>query len=199
MARSDRIILPKPERAGELTLEEVITRRRSQRTFLDKELTQSQIGQLLWAAGGITATIDGIDFRSAPSPGALYPMEIYAVTRDGVYHYVPKGHVLEVLSKKDLRGQLFKAALEQEAVKLAPMSIVLCAVYRRVTGKYGERGKQYTHMEAGHTAQNIHLQAVSLGLSSVPIGAFENEQVKKVLSLPPDQEPLYIIPIGYSD
>ena len=205
MAQSDLtnqsgwIHLPKPDRKGGLSLEETISRRRSQRAFLEKELTLGQIGQLLWAAGGITATIDGFDFRAAPSPGALYPMEIYAVTQKGVFHYVPKGHVLEVMKKEDLRWPLSGAAHGQGSVSSAPMSIIICSVFARVTGKYGQRGKQYTRMEAGHIAQNIHLQAVSLGLSSVPVGAFEDKQVKEVLSLPPDQEPLYIIPIGYAD
>ncbi len=199
MAQAEQIRLPQPDKKGSLSLEETILRRRSHRTFSGNELTLSQIGQLLFSAQGITETIDGSDFRAAPSSGALYPMELYVLTPEGVFHYIPKGHFLEVKTKTDLRQALSGAALGQEAIQLAPMTIVISAVYSRVTGKYGQRGEQYTHMEAGHIAQNVHLQAVSLGLSSVPIGAFENKKVKSVLSLPPDQEPLYIISVGYAD
>ena len=104
-----------------------------------------------------------------------------------------------LVSKSDLRGSLADAALGQEAVSQAPVDIVICAVYRRITGKYGQRGVRYAHIEVGHIAQNIHLEAVALGLGSVAIGAFEEEAVKRVLSLPAEHEPLYIIPVGYAE
>ncbi len=199
MAQTDQIRLPQPRLKGILSLEEAILKRRSQRTFLEKEVTFEQISQLLWAAQGITGKRDNIDLRAAPSAGALYPVELYVLTREGLFHYVPKGHYLEVVHKEDARAALSAAALRQEVIKFAPMTVVISAVYPRVTVKYGQRGEMYTHMEAGHIAQNVHLQAVSLGLSSVPMGAFEEEKVKKLLSLPEDQEPLYMIPVGYAD
>ncbi|MCK5215854.1 MAG: SagB/ThcOx family dehydrogenase [Candidatus Omnitrophica bacterium] len=199
MAQTDQIRLPQPRLKGILSLEEAILKRRSQRTFLEKKVTFEQISQLLWAAQGITGKRDNIDLRAAPSAGALYPVELYVLTREGLFHYVPKGHYLEVVHKEDARAALSAAALRQEVIKFAPMTVVISAVYPRVTVKYGQRGEMYTHMEAGHIAQNVHLQAVSLGLSSVPMGAFEEEKVKKLLSLPEDQEPLYMIPVGYAD
>ena len=199
MAQLDQIRLPSVETVGEISLEEVIAKRRSERSFLNKDLDLKQIGQLLWAAQGITGKVGGYSFRSAPSAGALYPMELFVFTSRGVFHYVPQGHYLKVTSKKDLRAALTSAALGQDAVKHAPISIVITAIYQRVTQKYGERGMQYVHIEAGHIAQNIHLQAVALNLSSVPIGAFKNEAIKKVLGEPAHYEPLYIIPVGYAD
>ena len=199
MAQTDQVQLPQPRQKGELSFEESILKRRSQRTFLEKELTLEQISQLLWAAQGITGKREDTDLRAAPSPGALYPMELYVLTRDGLFHYVPKGHYLEAIGKEDLRAALSNVALRQEVIKFAPMTIVISAVFPRVTVKYGERGKMYTHMEAGHIAQNVHLQAVSLGLGSVSMGAFEAEKVKGLLSLPDDQEPIYMIPVGYAD
>lgn len=197
MAKEKEIILPQPIIKGKVSLEEAIFKRRSQREFQRKDLSLEQIGQLLWAAQGITAKRGGFNFRAAPSAGALYPLELYALTKDGLYHYLPEGHKLENLSDKDLRGDLAAAALGQSLVASGALDIVICAVYERVTSKYGQRGVRYVHIEAGHAAQNIHLQAVALGLGSVAIGAFNDDAAKKCLSLPAACEPLYIIPIGY--
>lgn len=198
MAKAKEIQLPQPITQGKLSLEEAITKRRSQRSFSRKELTLQEISQLLWAAQGVTGRRGGYSFRSAPSAGALYPMEIYALTKGGLYHYNPERHALEVLNERDLRSDLSSASLGQSSVSEAVLDIVICAIYERVTSKYGERGKRYVDIEAGHIAQNIHLQAVALGLGSVPIGAFNDDQVKSALNLPEDQVPLYIIPVGYA-
>lgn len=194
MEDKDVIILPSPDTKGKVPLETTILKRRSIRSFTGQDLSLEQIGQLLWAAQGIT---DRRGYRAAPSAGALYPLEIYVAKEDGLFHYIPDGHKLEKLSDKDLRRPLQSAALFQSWVGQAPIDIIICAVYERVTSRYGERGARYTDIEVGHTAQNIHLQAVSLGLGSVPIGAFSDNSVSKVLSLPEDEVPLYIIPVGY--
>ena len=197
MAKSEVIQLPTPIKVGRMSLEETILKRRSQRSFIQKDLDLAQVSQLLWAAQGITAREWGVGFRTAPSAGALYPMEIYLLSKDGLFHYLPSGHKLEVLRNQDLRESVAAAALGQESIAQAPVDIVICAIYRRVTGKYGQRGRRYVHIEAGHIAQNIHLEAVALGLGSVPIGAFNDEDIKNILSLPSEHEPLYIIPVGY--
>jgi SagB-type dehydrogenase family enzyme len=199
MAKSKEIQLPAPVLKGRMSLEEAILKRRSQRDFRQTDLNQAEISQLLWAAQGITAQTRGFAFRAAPSAGALYPMEIYLLSKDGLFHYIPSDHKLEALIDSDLRSALAAAALGQGSVSQAAVDIVICAVYQRITGKYGQRGIRYTHIEAGHIAQNIHLQAVALGLGSVPIGAFDDQEVKEVLSLPPEQEPLYIIPVGHPE
>lgn len=199
MARYKTIQLPPVRERGKVSLEETISKRRSQRRFAQKELSLEQISQLLWAAQGITSRRHGLKLRSAPSAGALYPMEIYLLTRTGLFHYLPQDNQLEVMSEDDLRRGLSSSALGQVAVAEAPASIVICAVYERVTRKYAKRGERYVHIEAGHIAQNIHLQAVGLGLASVPIGAFDDQKVKAALSLPEEQIPLYIIPLGYVD
>lgn len=188
------ITLPEAERKGEMSLEECIEKRRSTRRFTERNLTDEEISQILWAAQGITEKTKG--YRASPSAGALYPLELYVVTEKGVYHYIPVNHALELHKQEDLRKHLSDAALSQDWVEEAPMDLVVTAIYRRVTRKYGNKGFRYTHMEAGHAAQNVHLQAVSLGLASVPVGAFKDESVKAALSLPEDHEPLYIIPIG---
>ncbi len=187
--------LPEPRAKGEVSLEETLMRRHSVRRFTSAGLSWEQVSQLLWAAQGM---VEGrYRFRTAPSAGAVYPLEVYLVTCEGIYHYQSQGHELEEILKGDVRPQLCRAALSQEWIEEAPIDIVITAHYHRMETEYGERASRYVHMEAGHTAQNIHLQAVALGLGSVPIGAFHDGQVQKALSLPQDHEPLYIVPVGY--
>lgn len=192
--RAIEVTLPAPVRAGQMSLEESLRRRRSVREFSTRPLTEQQIGQLLWAAQGITSS-DGL--RTAPSAGALYGLEIYVVTASGFYRYAPKAHHLERQSEEDLRPALCRAALDQESILVAGAVFVIAAVYDRLAGKYGDdRSVRYAHLEAGHAAQNLLLQAVSLGLGAVPMGAFRDEQVQKVLSLPAEESPVYLIPVG---
>ena len=189
------IDLPEPVLKGSVTVEETLARRRSVRSFTPEPLTMEELGQLVWAAQGITLPSRG--FRTAPSAGALYPIELYIVTSDAVYHYVPRGHKLRLLKEGDLREELARAAGRQSSIRDAAADFVVTAVYARTAGKYRERAPQYVHIEIGHVGQNIHLQAVALGLGSVSVGAFGEEQLKSVLSLPADHEPVYIIPVGH--
>jgi len=189
------IKLSAPKKRGDISLEEAILKRRSKREFKTAPLSKEQISQLLWAAQGIT---DPAGFlRASPSAGALYPLEIYIVYSEGVYYYRPNGHILERISSDDVRLALCESALGQRSIASAPLDIIITGVDERTTGKYGDRGVRYVHMEAGHCAQNIHLQAVALGLGSVPIGAFSDKDVSRVLTLPAECKPLYIIPVGY--
>lgn len=187
------IALPTPQLKGTLSLEESLAKRRSVREYADEDLSPAEIGQVLWAAQGITSANGG---RTAPSAGALYPLEVYVVKRDGVFRYEPANHQLRSHARGDLRQPLFVACLEQESVKVAPVNIVIAAVYERLAVRYADRSPRYAHIEAGHAAQNILLQAVALNLGAVPIGAFDDVQVQRVLALPADQVPLYVIPVG---
>lgn len=195
----DRIALPTPRYDGATSVEQALLKRRSVREYADAPLTLAELGQLLWAAQGVT---DLAGFRTAPSAGALYPMEVYAVVRSvtgltaGVYRYRPREHALERRATGNRLAELSKAALGQAAVRDAAVVLVLAAVYERTTQKYGERGVRYVHMEAGHVSQNVYLQAVSLGLGTVTIGAFYDEEVKSVVGLADNEQPLYLMPIG---
>lgn len=189
--------LPEPSTEGPLSLEGALLRRRSVRDFSPEQLSTSEISQLLWAAQGITHSRG---FRTAPSAGALYPLELYVVLEGGVFHYDPRAHNLTAVSVGDLRSNLYRVSLRQEAILNAPMILVVTAVFSRTESKYGRaRSPRYVHLEAGHAAQNTLLQAVSLGLGAVPIGAFEDIRVQEVLGLPADHEPLYLIPIGHPE
>ncbi len=191
---SPEVTLPSPRTDGAVSLETCLAQRRSVREYADRDLTWEQIGQLLWAAQGLTAEWGG---RTAPSAGALYPLEVYVATRQGVYHYMPQGHRLGILATGDQRGALQGVSLNQSAVGSAPAVFVVTAVYARTAGKYGDRATRYVHLEAGHAAQNLLLQAVALGLGGVPIGAFDDAGIQRVLGLPADHEPVYVIPVGY--
>ncbi len=190
----EEIALPAPTLKGEMSLEETLALRHSVRNFTTESLTLEEIGQLLWAVQGITRDWGG---RTAPSAGALYPLEVYVATADGLYHYVPQGHKVHVESTVDLRQALWKAGLKQDAIHQSPAVFVIAAVYARTEGKYGARAERYVKLEAGHAAQNLLLQAVALGLGGVPIGAFHDDQVQAALSLPTDHAPLYLIPVGH--
>lgn len=191
------IKLSDPKLKGNISLEEALSKRRSVREFATTPLTLQEVSQLLWAAQGITSPWGG---RTAPSAGALYPLEIYLVAGQvknlpsGIYKYQPKDHSLLRISEGDKREEVWKAALKQPWVKNAPVIFIFTAVYQRTTQKYGERGIRYVHIETGHAAQNLLLQAVALDLVGVPVGAFYDEVLKKTLNI--KEDPLYIISIG---
>jgi SagB-type dehydrogenase family enzyme len=188
------IQLAEPKKTGRMSLEQAIASRRSRREFQPGSLTFEQIGQLAWAAQG-RAT--GGRYRTTPSAGATYPLELFIVTSEGLFHYLPAGHELEQLVEKDLRAELCSAAWGQEFIRAAPVTFIFAAEFSRTTDHYGKRGIRYVYMEAGHAAQNVHLQAEAIGLGSVAVGAFEDISVGKVLSLPHDLESIYMVTIGY--
>ena len=196
-----RIDLPPPALKGDMSVEEAIRLRRSVRDFKDDPLSVEQISQLLWAGQGIT---EGFK-RAAPSAGATYPLILYIVVGDkgvnglapGIYEYVPQTHSLVLIKTGDSRQKLAAACLGQTFIQEAPVNIIIAADYERTTARYGERGKKYVHMEAGHAGENIYLQAVSLRLGTVVVGAFDDDAVAAVLELPEGQDPLYVMPVGY--
>jgi len=197
--QAEVIKLPEPQYDSDISLEQSLLERRSIRSYTGEPLTLQETSQLLWAAQGLT---DPRGFRTAPSAGGLYPLELYIVAGDvtdltpGVYRYQPDGHQLVKTMDGDKRAELAEAALGQEWVEEGAVSIVFTAVYERTTGKYGDRGIRYVHMEVGHAAQNLCLQATALGLGAVTVGAFHDGEVSQLLNLPAEEEPLYIIPVG---
>ncbi len=195
MAFDETIHLPQAKVAGSMSLEQSIAERRSIRAFAAKTLSIEQIGQLLWAAQGITDTKGSL--RAAPSAGALYPLETYVVLPAGIYRYIPERHELKRTVEGDRRLELQKASLDQDAVGSAPAVFVFTAVFERTSIKYRERANLYVPIEVGHAAQNLLLQATAQGLAGVPIGAFNDKRVAQALKLPKDQRPLYLLPLGY--
>lgn len=195
--------LPPPDTHGSVSVEKAIKKRRTIRSYGPQAVELRQLSQLLWAAQGITET-RGFK-RAAPSAGALYPLDVYAVlgrqgVRDleaGVYHYQPGGHQLLQIKIGDLRDRVGRAALSQMWIAAAPIVFVIAAEYGRISGKYGQRGVRYALIEAGHIGQNLFLQAEALGLRAGIVGAFDERALVKVIHLPRPQEPLLIMPAGY--
>ena len=189
-----RVPLAPVAQRGDVSLHAVLWQRRSCRAFDGRDLSRDQIAQLVWAAQGVSDPASG--FRTAPSAGALYPLDVYLVTGQGTFRYVPGSHALERTVAGDLRRGLRAAALGQAWVEEAGAVIVLTGVVSRTQRKYGTRARRYVHIEAGHAAQNVLLMATALGLGAVPIGAFDDAQVARLLELGADHEVLYLLPIG---
>jgi SagB-type dehydrogenase family enzyme len=181
------------------SLEELLRQRRSVRDYSDAPLTQEEVLKLLWAGQGITSARGG---RTAPSAGALYPLEMYLVAgkvdnlAPGIYKYNPVKNDLTLVREGDVRDGLATASLGQGSVAEGAIGIVIVAVYERTTVKYGARGERYVHIEVGHSAQNICLEATALGLGLVTVGAFDDSAVAKIIGMAQDETPLYVIPVG---
>ncbi|MBU2595409.1 SagB/ThcOx family dehydrogenase [Patescibacteria group bacterium] len=194
------IALPEPKLDSSTSIEKALLNRRSVRDYKSEALNLAEISQLLWSAQGITDKKSG--GRTAPSAGALYPMEIYLVVNrveglnPGVYKYNPSGHEIITILTDDKRKELAEAALGQDSIAKAPATIVIVAVPERTRVKYGDHADRFVAMEAGHISQNICLQVISLDLGTVTVGGFDDQRVKKLLNLPENEIVLYLMPVG---
>lgn len=192
--------LPAPALHGTHSLGQLLKQRRSIRDFTPAPLTLAQLGQLLWAAQGTTSR-QGL--RTAPSAGALYPLELYALVghveglAPGVYHYEPRGHRLALVDAGDSRRAVAAAALHQEWIAAAPAIVVFGAVHARTAAKYGSRAERYVPIEVGHSAENLFLQAEDLGLGTCDVGAFDDQAIARAVHLPGDVVPLLLMPVGH--
>ncbi len=196
---SDIIKLPAPSYESATCIEQALLKRKSVREYSEQRLSLAEVSQLLWASQGIT---DKEGSRTSPSAGAIYPLAVYLVAGDvegvpdGIYLYQPLTHDLKKVSAGDVRKDLCKACLRQTYIADGSAVIAFSAVYEKVTKKYGQRGIRYTHMEVGHASQNVYLQAVSLNLGTVAVGAFYDNEVKKILHLGEGEQALYLMPVG---
>ena len=181
-----KIKLPQPDTTGKISVEQAIFKRRTLRSFRNKEISLVELSQLLWSCQGFTSP-DGL--RTAPSAGALYPLEIFIVTKNvsnlekGIYKYIPSLHSIELVQKGEFEFKLADASLKQEQVSDAVVNIIITVIYKRLSWKYGERSVRYALIEVGHAAQNVMLQAECLNLGVCPIGAFHDKQVKEIIGI----------------
>lgn len=185
--------LPPIDVAATDSLSNALSTRRSVREYSPQPLDIDVIGQLFWAAQGVT---DARGHRTAPSAGGRYPLEVYAITSNQVLHYLPPGHAVESRADDRVLASLADAAFGQEFVSTAPAVVVISAVVARTEQEYGAVAPDLVNREAGHAAQNVLLQATALDLAHVPVGGFDPARVADLLALPPGEEPLYLIPIG---
>ncbi len=189
----EKIKLQPPEKTGKDFIEVLKERRTIREYNSKKELDTQKISLLLWATYGITDETYGL--KTAPSAGARYPLEIFLCKEDGVFKYIPEEHSLLKISTEDIREKLAEYSYNQDFIKDAPCAFVIMAEFERTTSRYGKRGIRYVYIDAGHAAQNLLLAATYLGLGACPVGAFDDEKIKKILNT--ELEPIYIIPVGY--
>jgi len=199
VGKGNMVRLIEPTKKGKISLEECLDNRRSRRVFSNDSLSLFEVSQILWAGQGISSPRN---FRTVPSAGALYPIDLYVVVSNvetlskGVYKYIPIGHKLEKVKDGDKREELYKSCYSQDSVNMAPLSVVIIGVYDKTMQKYGERGRQYLHIEVGCAVQNIYLEVESLALGTVCIGAFDDAKIRRVLSLSDKEVPFVVMPIG---
>jgi SagB-type dehydrogenase family enzyme len=199
LSKAHRVELPKPHRDGSISLERCIDQRRSVRHFRDQALTKAELGQLLWAAQGVTGPDGG---RAVPSAGALYPLELYVLIRNvtslapGIYRYRVGRHELALAKPGYSPKALIDATFGQDWITSAPACISIAAVFERTAVKYGDRGHRYVCLESGHAAESVMLQAVALGLATTMVGAYSDEEVGRLLGLSPKEISLCLIPVG---
>lgn len=199
------ISLLQPDYSGQMSLEEAIKTRRTERTFSNTPLTFKQISQLAWAGQGITEEGENAFKRAAPSAGALYSIDVFYVIGDncvegmmaGIYKYIPNTHSFEFVRMGDWRIPIAEASLYQMFQADAPLNVVMTAEYARSTVKYGDRGVQYSHMEVGLISENILLQGVALGLKTCIIGAFYDDVIQDIMQVPEDYIPMIVLSLGY--
>ena len=196
---SKKIInLPEFKTVGEVSLESALKNRKSVRDFKDDALSLEQVSQILWAAHGVS---HGDNYYTVPSAGALFPLEIYLIAEkvedlaQGLYHYLPIGHKVEMINSGSFLKTVSNVAYGQRALSHCPAIFIISGVVARSEKKYRERALRYVQFEVGHAGQNILLQAAALGLASVPMGAFIDDQVKERLGM--EGEPFYLLPVGY--
>ncbi len=200
MEKDTTISLSRPEKEGETSLEEAIEKRRSVRSFSQDSLSLEAVSQILWAAQGITSKERGL--RAAPSAGALYPLTIYVSVRSverlspGVYEYLPKEHTLKLIKEGDVTENIYESALRQEPIMEGKVTLIIVADYDITRARYGERAERYVYMEAGHVGQNIYLQAETLNIGTVAIGAFDDGGVERAAGIREEESVLYLFPLG---
>ena len=201
--QAEKIELPAFEPGQPMSLDKTLRQRKSIRDYQDKPISKGQLAYLLWASTGIQRVEDGYEFRTAPSAGALYPIETYVVANNvkalepGVYHYAIKPHKLELLQQRDLRRQIAAAALGQAMCATAAAVFIWTAVFERCKWKYGQRAYRYIYLDAGHIAENLALAAVSLNLGTCEIGALYDDHVNAIIGVDGKEEStIYMAAVG---
>lgn len=199
-----RVELPDPQAAApDAPLHETLKKRKSIRQFADKPLGLEQLSYLLWASTGIQRRERGIEFRTAPSAGALYPVETYLAVNNvrdlpsGIYHYPVAAHVLEELKPGDFGPDAAAAALGQTMCADAPVTFIWTGIFQRSKWKYRQRAYRYVYLDAGHVAENLALAAVALGLGSCHIGALYDDEANALIGVDGTEESvIYMTAVG---
>jgi SagB-type dehydrogenase family enzyme len=181
--------LPAPDLAGGLSAAEAIAARRSTRDYVASPMSAAELSRLLYLTSGIAADKYGNARRTAPSSGALYPIEVYAVVHrvegiePGVYHYAYREHALEQVRTGDLRQHVVDHGIAQEFLGECGVVLYLTMIMQRMRPKYQDRSYRYGLLEAGHLGENAYLAAVSMGLGACGVGAFMDDAMNEMLGV----------------
>jgi SagB-type dehydrogenase family enzyme len=199
-----RIELPSFESIETSTIKDALKKRKSIRHFTGQPLSLEDLSYLLWAASGIQRVERGHEFRTAPSAGALYPIETYLIADGvdgldrGLYHYSVKSHCLEGLRLGQFGHELVQAALGQKMCLEAAVVFIWTAIFYRSKWKYEERAYRYIYLDAGHIAENLALAATGIGLGTCQIGALFDDEVNEIIGVDGKSESVvYMTVIGH--
>lgn len=183
------IFLPAPTVGGGEPIWDTLRKRRSKRRYSNGYISQKDLSQLLWATQGITGRVSGFLLRTAPSAGALYPIETYLWVHKvedlsmGIYHFNIKKFCLELIFGGNYALRLKEACLGQHMLSTCSVVFIWTAVIDRCRIKYGERAFRYIFMDVGHICQNLYLAATAMGLGCCAIGAFYDDEINKMLGI----------------
>lgn len=198
-----QITLPTPGDQGGLSTEQAIRQRRSTRDFSGQPMTLQQLSRILFFMGGLNSERWGHQLRTAPSSGALYPIEVYPVVhgvegiQPGLYHYGVKQHTLAELRIGNLRDTVVRQALMQQFLGTANVVLFMTVIFQRMRFKYQDRTYRYGLIEAGHLGQNIYLAATSMGLGACAVGAFMDDEINAMLGVDGKTEAaIYMLAVG---
>jgi SagB-type dehydrogenase family enzyme len=191
---SRTVQLPNQLQEPNILFADVLKRRRSIRVFSTHSLSKVELAFLLWASTGIQRIEHGYEFRTAPSAGALYPIETYIAAnnvedvKEGIYHYDIRNHRLEEVKVGSFGDALAHAALGQAMCADASVVFIWTAFFRRSKWKYGQRAYRYIYLDAGHIAQNLALAAASITCGSCQVGAFFDDEINLILGVDGKEE-----------
>lgn len=193
------VTLTKPKKNGSSGVLKLFWQRRSIRSYKARSLSKIQLSTLLFAAQGINRRGG---WRTVPSAGGLYPVELYVAIGDvkqiphGVYRYQAATHRLQLVSEGQWQHALADAAWQQDWIAKAPVILIYTAAVKRTSRKYGARAWQYIFIEVGHAAQNVVIAAQALGLGSAVAGAFDAARVRRLCRLKKGEKAVYFQTVG---
>lgn len=190
----ETIKLPEPERRGGTPIWDCLRERRSIRDYKNLPVSLKELSQILWGSYGVTAREWGYHLKTAPSAGALYPIEIYVASfnvdglKKGIYHFNPKEMTLRGIFEGDFSREITHACLSQDFILSSAFTLILTAIPSRTIGRYRERGVRYILMDLGCIIQNIYLSLTALKMGGCVIGAFSDSAMNKIMNLNPEKE-----------
>ena len=200
---ADKIPLPRTWILAEEHLIPLLQHRRSLRKYSTEPISLEHLAFLLWASQGITGQAGKYLFRTAPSGGALYPVETYISVHSieglaaGLYHFDAEHFALDQLTEQDEAEAVAHGCLDQKFITQAAVVFLWTGVFRRAMSKYGDRGMRYILLDAGHICQNLLLAAESVGCGGCPVGAFYDNEINQLLQIDGEEESiLYAASLG---